>query len=114
MPPWTPMETTNIASHPIIPSIPNMSRVPPNHFNPFLFGLTHILQLIPLIRSGYIPSTSHPKYSMMAQSGHGSFGVILPQRGGYNLNQYFNPCNINIPRGNATRVGPSVYPMSSN
>ena len=84
------MASSIIDLQPIMSLMHVMSRVPPNPFNPFPFGMTHIPQPVPSIRSGYTPSSSYPIHSMPAHLGFGGFGDPLPQCGGYILNRSLN------------------------
>lgn len=43
IPPWTPTTTTNITSQPVIPSMPVVSKIPPNPFNLLTFKVSHIM-----------------------------------------------------------------------
>lgn len=113
IPLWTPMALASTTSQLIFSSTPIMSGVPPNPFNPFLFRMTHILQLVPSIGSGYMPLMSYAIYSMPTHLGFGGFGCSLPESGGYSMIQYFNPSSINMPRGNAIGVVLSAQPISS-
>ena len=111
---WKPTTFAGIASQPVIPMIPTVLGVPPNPFNPFPFGMSHIPQLVPSIRNGYMPSPSYPIYSMSSLSGFGGSRGQLPQSGGYNLSQSFNPSSFNMLGGNAMGVGSRAHPMSTS
>lgn len=80
----------------LMPFMSIMLGLPPNPFNPFAFGMTHIPQFLLLIMSGYMPSTRYPIHIMLAPSRFGVFGGPLPQSEGYNSSHSFNPGRINM------------------
>lgn len=85
------MTLVSTTSQPIMSLMPTMLEVPPNQFYPFQFGISHIPQPVPFIKSGYMPSTSYPIYSMPTHLVFLVFGGLFPQSGGYNLSHSFNP-----------------------